>query len=125
MARLLRPGGLILLIEPDLVPRIDGRTASDGSGDSDLHGWLTFWETYRACLRSREIDTTVPLRLVDILAATQAFENIVTRDCDIPVGFWPSGKCFAPPPPLEFPSTQACECRSAFAHYGSVTVDGL
>lgn len=90
MARLLRPGGLILLIEPDLVPRIDGRTASDGSGDSDLHGWLTFWETYRACLRSREIDTTVPLRLVDILAATQAFENIVTRDCDIPVGFWPS-----------------------------------
>jgi hypothetical protein len=94
MARLLRPGGLILLIEPDLVPRIDGR-AADESADSGLHGWCTFWETYRACLKSQGIDPTVPRRLVDILAATQAFENIVTRDCEVPVGFWPGGKCLA------------------------------
>jgi hypothetical protein len=94
MARLLRPGGLILLIEPDFVPRIDG-TAADGSGDSGLHGWLTLWETYRACLRGQGIDTTVPRRLVDLLTATQAFENIVTQDCDVPVGFWPGGKRLA------------------------------
>jgi SAM-dependent methyltransferase len=99
IARLLRPGGLVLLIEPDLVPRVDGKSVvrcPDGSGDSGLHGWLTFWETYRACLKSRGIDSTVPQRLVDLVSATDAFENIVTQDCDVPVGFWPTGECTVP-----------------------------
>ena len=93
MARLLRPGGVILLVEPDFVPRVEG-LAADGSGDTGLHGWLTFWETYRACLRGQGIDTTVPRRLIDLLAETQAFENIVVQDCDVPVGFWPDGEWF-------------------------------
>ena len=97
MARLLRPGGVILLVEPDFVSRIDG-VATDGSGDPGLHGWLTFWETYRACLKGQGIDPTVPRRLVDLLSDTQAFEKIVTQDCDVPVGFWPGGKCLDPPP---------------------------
>jgi len=94
IARLLRPGGLVLLIEPDLVPTVNGKPVvrcPDGSGgDSGLHGWLTFWETYRACLKSRGIDPTVPQRLVDLVSATDAFENIVTQNCDVPVGFWPT-----------------------------------
>lgn len=93
MARLLRPGGLLLLIEPGLIPRING---SGGSDDSGLRGWLTFWETYRNCLRSKGIDPTVPQHLVNLLAATEAFENIVTRDCDVPVGFWPGGRSLPP-----------------------------
>jgi SAM-dependent methyltransferase len=96
IARLLRPGGLVLLIEPDLVPTVNGKPVvrcPDGSGgDSGLHGWLTFWETYRACLKSRGIDPTVPQRLVDLVSTTDAFENIVTQNCDVPVGFWPTGE---------------------------------
>jgi len=90
----------VLLIEPDLVPRVDGNAAvryPDGSGDSGFHGWLTFWETYRACLKGQGIDPTVPQRLVDLLTATGVFENIVKQDCDVPVGFWPSGECIVPP----------------------------
>ncbi|KAJ3732232.1 S-adenosyl-L-methionine-dependent methyltransferase [Lentinula guzmanii] len=62
ITRLLRPGGLVLLIEPDLTPIVDGKP---------------------------DIDTTVPQRLTDMLTTTGAFENIVKRDGNIPVGFWP------------------------------------
>src|SRR6266498_1047730 len=55
IARLLRPGGLALLIEPTLDPC--------ASSDPPMAGWHDFWETYRACLRQRGIDTTIPERL--------------------------------------------------------------
>ncbi|KAJ3999143.1 S-adenosyl-L-methionine-dependent methyltransferase [Lentinula boryana] len=89
ITRLLRPGGLVLLIEPDLIPIVNGKPvalAPAGLGGGD---WSTFWETYRNCLRRQDIDTTVPQRLTDMLTTTGAFENIVKRDGNIPVGFWP------------------------------------
>lgn len=88
IARLLRPGGLVLLIEPDLNPA-PSPTSSDRLGPVSMHGWSTLWETYRTCLRRQGIDITVPQRLSDLLAATGAYENIVVRDGNIPVGFWP------------------------------------
>lgn len=90
IARILRPGGLVLLIEPDLNPA-PSCTSSDRVPVS-MHGWSTLWETYRTCLRRQGIDITVPQRLSDLLAATGAYENIVVRDGNIPVGFWPQGK---------------------------------
>jgi len=89
IARLLRPGGLVLLIEPDFVPIVDGKPAI-GLPNTGLHGWLTLWETYRACLKRQGIDATVPQRLAELLAATEAFENIVAQSSEIPVGVWPS-----------------------------------
>jgi len=90
IGRLLRPGGLVLLVEPNLVPVVDGKPATQYPNGTGLHGWSTLWETYRACLKLRGIDTTVPERLVDLLAANEAFEKIVVQDGNIPVGFWPS-----------------------------------
>ncbi len=158
IARILRPGGLVLLIEPSLHPVFSNTsipvaapqhpnppslapplpplppsqqgspsqtastslaanvssniiaettsistaptsTAADpgtGSGDitpqiGEQRGWVTFWETYRACLRSQGIDTSVPERLPDLLSATGQFENIIVQKGNIPVGFWPQG----------------------------------
>lgn len=56
-----------------------------------MAGWTAFWRTYRACLSQQLIDVTVPEHLPDLLAATTAFENIIVRDGNIPVGFWPQG----------------------------------
>jgi hypothetical protein len=93
ITRLLRPGGLVLLIEPNLTPMADGKSAVDFPDGSGLHGWFTLWETYRACLTRNSIDITVPERLAELLIATKAFENVVVQDGNIPVGFWPSGTC--------------------------------
>ncbi|KIK57748.1 hypothetical protein GYMLUDRAFT_75357 [Collybiopsis luxurians FD-317 M1] len=83
IARVLRPGGLVLLIEPDLTPKVDGGFARD---------WSILWETYRNCLTRQRIDVSVPERLEDMLGATGAFENIIKRDGNIPVGSWPKDK---------------------------------
>ncbi|PPQ88002.1 hypothetical protein CVT25_001081 [Psilocybe cyanescens] len=83
IARLLRPGGLVLLVEPTLDP------SPPPPSLPPMPGWASLWETYRACLRRQLIDVTVPERLADLLAATAAFENIIVRDGNIPVGFWP------------------------------------
>ncbi len=85
MARLLRPGGLVLLVEPTLDP------CAPPPAHAPLPGWAALWSTYRACLTQQRIDVTVPERLPELLAATAAFENITVRDGNIPVGFWPQG----------------------------------
>ncbi|KAF8964056.1 S-adenosyl-L-methionine-dependent methyltransferase [Flammula alnicola] len=86
VARLLRPGGLVLLVEPTLNPCPPPPT------HPPMGGWTALWRTYRACLSQQLIDVTVPERLPDLLAATAAFENIIVRDGNIPVGFWQQGK---------------------------------
>ncbi|TFK42529.1 S-adenosyl-L-methionine-dependent methyltransferase [Crucibulum laeve] len=92
IARLLRPGGLVLLVEPNLNPTTNAVTQQNPepiASTSASTAWSTFWETYRACLRRQGIDTTVPQRLPELLANTNEFENIVVRDGNIPIGFWP------------------------------------
>ncbi|CAA7271653.1 unnamed protein product [Cyclocybe aegerita] len=85
VARLLRPGGLVLLVEPTLNP------CPPPAPQTPMPGWAALWETYRACLTRQHIDVTVPERLSSLLAATAAFENIIVRDGNVPVGFWPQG----------------------------------
>jgi len=90
ISRLLVPGGLVILIEPDLMPLADGKSPAHFPDGLGAPGWFALWETYRACLSRQGIDVTVPQRLTDMLLATRAFENIIKRDGNIPVGFWPT-----------------------------------
>ncbi|KAF8746146.1 hypothetical protein AX14_000191 [Amanita brunnescens Koide BX004] len=91
VARVLRPGGLVLLIESDLIPvvAVDGQAVALPRDETNLNGWFTLWRVYRECLRRQEIDISLPQRLSELLTASQAFENIVTHSGHIPVGFWP------------------------------------
>ncbi|KAJ7683343.1 S-adenosyl-L-methionine-dependent methyltransferase [Mycena rosella] len=83
VGRLLRDGGLVILIEPDLrqFPEIE---YTFGSGP---RGWFTLWETYRSCLVSLGIDVTVPYRLKTLLDETGLFESSEMYQGRIPIGF--------------------------------------
>lgn len=50
-----------------------------------------FWEQYRRCLTGNGIDTTIPTRLSQLLEASGAFNDIVSKQATIPIGFWPDG----------------------------------
>lgn len=81
------------------VPSTSTSTAADPDNavggtilqTGEQRGWITFWETYRACLRSQGVDTSVPERIPELLSATGQFENIMVQKGNIPVGFWPQG----------------------------------
>ena len=72
-------------------------------------GWHTFWEQYKQCLQGNHVDTSVPVRLAQLLEGVGAFDDVVAREACIPVGFWPKGGCLSAffmlfvafhPPPL-------------------------
>ena len=91
VARVLRPGGLVILIENEIKPITEGKVAIEAGPRGGAPGWHAFWEQYRRCLTGNGIDTTVPTRLPGLLAATGAFDDIVAQEATIPVGFWPKG----------------------------------
>ena len=93
IARVLRPGGLVILIENEIKPITEGKVAIEAGPRGGAPGWHAFWEQYRRCLTGNGIDTTVPTRLPSLLAATGAFDDIVAQEATIPVGFWPKGAC--------------------------------
>ncbi|KAL1747532.1 S-adenosyl-L-methionine-dependent methyltransferase [Schizophyllum fasciatum] len=93
-ARLLRPGGLIVLIEPDITPRVGERdrrasTSRQARDPNPVYGWTNVWKTYEACLRRLGVDPTVPAHLSEYLTQTGEFDKVVKQDGKIPVGFWP------------------------------------
>ncbi|KIY72196.1 S-adenosyl-L-methionine-dependent methyltransferase [Cylindrobasidium torrendii FP15055 ss-10] len=88
VARLLRPGGLVILVEPDLNPAVN-EPLEDIAAELDLSGWFALWETYSACLRHQGIDTSIPNRIPDIVASSGMFQDTVKRIAEVPVGFWP------------------------------------
>ena len=99
IARMLRPGGLVILIEPDTEPIADGKTASHFSRfgqASGMRGWFTLWETYRRCLRDKGIDVGVPPELSNLVASTGAFDRIISQEGNMPIGFWPKGIKLSP-----------------------------
>ena len=89
-------------------------------------GWNTLWQTYRACLEHQGIDVTIPDRLPELLAATAAYENIVTKVGNIPVGFWPQGE-LTYNALLEYSllSTAILIIRPIVTHSWSAPMDGL
>jgi hypothetical protein len=97
IARMLRPGGLVILIEPDTEPMVDGKFASQiarAGHASGMSGWVTLWREYRRCLKAKGIDLTAPGRLRKIIQATNAFGKVISQQADIPIGFWPKGLLF-------------------------------
>ncbi|ESK94530.1 tam domain methyltransferase [Moniliophthora roreri MCA 2997] len=89
IARILRPGGLVLLIEPDLTPLADGQPILRSCA-REVQDWYSLWETVRLCLAKLGVDVQVPERLAEMVADTGSYESIVKRDGNIPVGFWPA-----------------------------------
>jgi len=89
IARVLRPGGLVILAEPEIKPMTEGKEMIQAGPRGGAPGWHSFWEQYRRCLSGNGIDTTVPTRLGQLLEASGAFNDIVSKEATIPVGFWP------------------------------------
>jgi len=89
VARVLRPGGLVILIENEIKPMTEGKEQIQAGPRGGAPGWHAFWEQYRRCLMGNGIDTTVPVRLASLLNATGAFTDIAAKEATVPVGFWP------------------------------------
>ncbi|KAJ7776460.1 hypothetical protein B0H16DRAFT_1449892 [Mycena metata] len=89
VGRILRPGGLVLLVEPDLRQWANNKSELGFKHGAGPRGWFTFWETYCSCLSAIGIDITVPQRLKKLLEETNMFEQIVELEGEIPVGFYP------------------------------------
>ncbi|KAG7092526.1 hypothetical protein E1B28_008876 [Marasmius oreades] len=90
ITRILRPGGLVLLIEPDLTPLADGIPIANSRYNQGMYDWFALWETYRACLARQGIDVNTPGKLTELIASTASYDTIVKKDGNIPVGFWPT-----------------------------------
>ncbi|KAJ7218984.1 S-adenosyl-L-methionine-dependent methyltransferase [Mycena haematopus] len=94
IARMMRPGGLVILIEPDLTQypttdcQADGKPENAYTFGSGPRGWFTLWETYRSCLSVLGVDVRVPQHLKELLEATGLFEDIEHSEAIIPVGFY-------------------------------------
>lgn len=94
---MLRPGGLVILIEADTEPMADGKFASEiacAGHTSGMPGWFRLWDEYRLALQKKGIDVTAPARIQKILQGTDAFKNIISQQADIPIGFWPKGRLY-------------------------------
>lgn len=106
LTRILRPGGILILIEPDSQPVVDGQLvgipphdalgAITSSGKrpqtsyaSGAPGWFALWEAYRNCLTRKGVDVNVPSHLGAIIRQTGAYEKIRVQEASIPIGFWP------------------------------------
>ncbi|KAF7976349.1 hypothetical protein HWV62_5921 [Athelia sp. TMB] len=92
VARILRPGGLLLLIEPDTEPLINGQFAADlarAGSATGVPAWVALWRAFRSCLRAKGVDLAAPGRLRKLLQGTGAFGKVVTQQAEVPIGFWP------------------------------------
>ncbi|KAF7965826.1 hypothetical protein HWV62_41266 [Athelia sp. TMB] len=92
VARILRPGGLLVIIEYDTEPLINGDFAGDivrAGNDTKMPAWVALWRSFRECLCRKGIDLATPRRLRKLLQGTGAFRKIVTQQSDVPIGFWP------------------------------------
>jgi hypothetical protein len=105
---MLRPGGLLLLVEFDPLPTADGRRTSAGAGAtaaaatggaakrafaSGAPGWDALWDAYVRALRAQGADPAVPARLSALVWATRAYDMSRTfaQQADVPVGFSQKG----------------------------------
>jgi len=85
IARVLQPGGLLLLGEWDMAVQM----ASGGSVAAGAPAFFQFWETVRNSLRDRfHINLQAARGLPDLLQQTGAFTNITARALVVPIGPW-------------------------------------
>ncbi len=80
----------MILIESELTPLY---TPAEGVAPHlNVSTWYALWQVYMTCLQRHGVDPTVPTRIDDIVVSTGRFENVVKRNGNIPVGFWPEGE---------------------------------
>ena len=91
LTRILRPGGVLILIEFDLRPIADGMHVSK-QNKTDMYGWCTLTDEIQRCLVARGIDVTVPERMGITAHETGWYGEVLQQNADIPIGFWPKGE---------------------------------
>lgn len=93
LTRILRPGGVLILIEFDLHPIADGKFTSSPA-KSGIPGWCAVAEEVKRALTMRGVDTTVPARMGELVHDLGWYDQVYKQHADIPVGFWPKGTRF-------------------------------
>jgi len=88
LTRILRPGGVLILIECDLRPIADGKFTS-AHAKSGITGWCAVAEAVQHALRKRGVDTTVPECMGEVVHDLESYDHVFQQHADIPVGFWP------------------------------------
>ncbi|KAI0054139.1 S-adenosyl-L-methionine-dependent methyltransferase [Auriscalpium vulgare] len=88
LTRILRPGGLLILIEFDLRPIADGKFTSHPA-KSGIPGWCALAEELQRCLTLRGVDVTVPERMGEMVHKLGWYDQVLQQHADIPVGFYP------------------------------------
>jgi len=88
LTRILRPGGVLVLIEFDLHPIADGKFTSSPA-KSGIPGWCAVAEEVKRALTMRGVDTTVPARMGELVQDLGWYDQVYKQHADIPVGFWP------------------------------------
>ncbi|KAI0065389.1 S-adenosyl-L-methionine-dependent methyltransferase [Artomyces pyxidatus] len=88
LTRILRPGGLLILIEFDLRPIADGKFTSIPA-KSGIPGWCALADELQRCLTLRGVDVTVPERMGELVHKLGWYDRVLQQHADIPVGFWP------------------------------------
>ncbi|KAF8274911.1 S-adenosyl-L-methionine-dependent methyltransferase [Lactarius quietus] len=88
LTRILRPGGVLILIEFDLRPIADGKFAS-AHAKSGIPGWCALAEEIQRALTLSGVDVTVPRRMGKLVHDLGWYDQVFQQHADIPVGFWP------------------------------------
>ncbi|KAF7974765.1 hypothetical protein HWV62_11363 [Athelia sp. TMB] len=92
---LKRPGGLLIIIEPDVVPLVNGQFATDirrGIDKEYAPGWTSLWHIFGKCLQLQGINTSIPRRLRNLIRGTREFSKITEQHADVPISFWQTGE---------------------------------
>lgn len=129
---MLRPGGLVLLVELDYQPVADGKRAPEGPASgapfaSGAPGWFAVWDAYRRALAAHGVDPAVPRRLGQLVWGTRAYDMSKTfaQEAEIPIGFYPKGTLSSRRFGLPSPLTLRLFCRPNVADSWPASVDGL
>lgn len=93
---MLRPGGMVILVEPEMEPLIKEHavveiTSAGHSSGASGSGWVAIWDAYRKSLKGKGINVRTPERLRKFLQSADLFDNITSQQADVPVGFWAKG----------------------------------
>jgi hypothetical protein len=90
ISRILRPGGVLILIEFDLRPIADGMLVSTRT-KTDMYGWCALTEEIQRCLAANGVDVSVPEKMGVLAHETGWFSEVFQQHADVPIGFWPKG----------------------------------
>jgi len=85
--RVLRPGGLLILVELDTTPMLANKAALD---PELAPGWWNLWTEYRRVLTTRGIDVSIPTHLAQYVAQARGFRHVNPQEvtCSNQIGIF-------------------------------------